>query len=189
MKRMQLQFGGPYTLVPAEPDCVFGPEVAARDGGSPGLYLWTIPYGDGYLIHKVGETGKKLSARLNDSVRQLKKEAKIRGVRDASSFRQGRLTSSQLPSDDEHLSRLIDQFLRCFRVFLAPTDIQQDERQFIESAIIRELHKQELYKAGRFENFLYNKCPREKARRASTPFSVLIPPKPKFHGLSRTIKC
>lgn len=64
---LEIKFEGPFSW-PGEPDAasVFGAE-AARD---PGIYLWTIPHDEGYLVYYVGETGQSHKVRLLEHYRE-----------------------------------------------------------------------------------------------------------------------
>src|SRR4051812_40998327 len=59
---LEVQWKGPYRWVNNGGQAVFDyPEA-----GSKGLYIWTIKYGDGYLIYYIGETGKSFRERLGE---------------------------------------------------------------------------------------------------------------------------
>lgn len=63
VEQTALEWHGPFSWVStAGISCIFDELLSVNS--SSGVYLWTVPYRDAYLIYYVGETGKTFRERL-----------------------------------------------------------------------------------------------------------------------------
>ncbi len=68
LTQVTLEFSGPFAWWDA-PD---GESVySAGEAEHPGIYLWTIPFDNGHLIHYVGATGRPFTVRLHEHLREF----------------------------------------------------------------------------------------------------------------------
>jgi hypothetical protein len=179
-----LSWAGPFVFVPQPGfECVFDrPETS-----SPGLYLWTVEFENGYLVNYVGETGRNLWDRLVEGL-AWSFGGREGSISDPEQFRQGRAVTlarfsiSEFLSDYPRLSAAIHGVYRCYRVFIAPTRLEKSVREYIEAGIIRTLQSS----GGQVAAFLCNS--RIKGR-SPEPLSARFVTGQRFHGIGEVIDC
>jgi hypothetical protein len=155
---LELEWRGPYSWVDPATTRVFRfPEVKQA-----GVYLWTIPYDDGYLIYYVGQT-HLFQERLKDHLGNYRSGGWR--VFDPAQFALGtqellwrgfydRKIQGWEPTPEEreqmreewdgsdHLRTMLEQKLANFRLFVAPLPkSDQRLRKLVEAAIIRKLRE------------------------------------------------
>jgi len=151
-QKYEIQWYGSYKLYGTKDDSIFTQPVANQAG----IYLWTIPFKNKYLVYYVGETGRSFATRFTEHTRDY-----LYGfyrVYDPQQFTNGKKRlvwggmwkpSTRGPhrmleflNRYTELSSIIYKFIEQFRVFLAPLDVQKRIRQRIEGAIANRLLEQ-----------------------------------------------
>ncbi len=142
-------FSGPFSW-PGTPDA---PSVfEAEQGKEPGIYLWTVPRGEGHLVYYVGETGRSFAVRLHEHY--LEHAAAMYHVFSPAEFARGekivlwpgRYDASNRRSTREcianylQLTREIHELAFLFRFFVAPLSSDARLRRRIEAAIADALY-------------------------------------------------
>jgi len=154
---VKLNWEGPFTFGPsATLGCVFDQPITEEVGG---IYLWTIPFEDGFLINYVGETSKqKICDRLSQGVRYILSGQDIWGDLDA--FEKGIRRVVERPiqlkkflGEYERRSQEIIRLLRGYRVFVSPFPQSQWTTKQVEAFLIHTLKTQ----CKEIKDFLYNK--------------------------------
>lgn len=138
-----LSWHGPFTFVPcADELCVFNQSLAQQ----PGIYLWTIAHGDGYLINYVGQASKQtMHKRLAQGVQYVlsgqdywanldKFEAGVREV-------EPKIPIQQFLGEYDQRSGEIIRLLRLYQVFLSPHAGNVCSTKQIESLLIDRLRQ------------------------------------------------
>jgi len=145
---------GPFKFCGTEDDSIFTTPEAKQ----PGIYLWTVPYKKQYLTYYVGETGRSFAERFVEHTqsclngyyriydpRQLANGSKLL-VWDGlwkKEYR-GMVPKRMLEFVNRYLelAPVINAYLRQFRIFLAPINVNERIRQRIEGAIASRLYEQ-----------------------------------------------
>ena len=147
---VSVAFAGPFSWMGA-PDApsVFDAEQR-RDAG---IYLWTVPQSDGYLIYYVGETGRNFGIRLLEHYTEH--AAAMYHVYSPPEFARGqkialwpgRFDATDCRSAKECIAQYsklcgpISELTAMFRFFLAPTSCDDRSRRRIEAAIASSLYE------------------------------------------------
>jgi hypothetical protein len=132
---------------PGTPSVFDAPEVRKT-----GIYLWTVPLPDGYLIYYVGETGRSFNRRLREHRDELV-SARYH-VYSAPEFARGekvmlwpgcwditeRKSDAECKANCSRLSDSIRGMMLVLRLFLAPMSCDKRTRQRIEAAIAQALY-------------------------------------------------
>lgn len=151
---LDLKWHGPFGFLPdVSIACVFTHDI----GKHPGLYLWTVPIGEEYLINYVGETERDFAERLEEEARYMLSGQD--SFADSELLRQGIRKRISTPTITDFLGRydyyskrLYESLATC-RLFLAPMNADRQLRQRVESALISHLRKT----SERCRQFLANK--------------------------------
>jgi hypothetical protein len=151
------------------------------------LYLWTVEFEGGYLVNYVGETGRDLWSRLAENV-AWSFGGREGAVSDPEQFRQGRAVTlatfniSEFLADYLRLSTAIYGVYQSYRMFVAPIQLEESVRKYVEAGIIRTL----LSSGGRVAAFLGNT---RLIRRSPEPLSARFVSGQRFHGIGEIIDC
>ena len=147
MNITEIRFHGPLSLVenPEVPEWMRSPH--AWKGG---IYLWTIPLNDGYLINYVGQSGCFEQEHPNN----VEYELTCRGACvDPDGFILGK-RNIILPHPEMTVRReWARRIVTAYRGFIAPFDGYKPDRERIEYAVLRHL----LHGERRYSSFLANK--------------------------------
>ena len=122
-----------------------------QDARSGGIYLWTIPYKEGFLTYYVGETGRSFAQRMTEHARDYL--SGLYRIYDPVSFAKGvkillwegmwkRGTRERMSEFLERFPELgpqILQLLETMRIFIATLDAEKRIRQRIEAEIAHHL--------------------------------------------------
>ncbi len=138
----KLVWQGPFVFHDEE-NCVFNQE-SAKD---PGVYLWTIEFGGGYLINYVGIATNAVSARLQEHLVYF-----LGGnytIYEPDDFFLGKKNPIYSPdgsvnkflNDYSKLSTKVDSQLRAYRLFYVNVNGDKDWLERIESGIITTLRE------------------------------------------------
>ena len=145
-----IQLHGPFRWFGSNGDVLFTQEVA----GSPGIYIWAVPYESGFMTYYVGETGRSFRQRMKEHVKEY--FSGMYRVFDPGEFASGRkvlLWDGMWRAGEEHrladfvsrlpeLSKCIAQLLDSMRIFLGPLDVPTHTRRRIEAALAKHLYEQ-----------------------------------------------
>jgi len=168
MESYQLKFVGPLWCVATEgKPSVFRSPVSSL----PGIYLWTIPYGDSELVYYVGETGRGFAARTKEHLQGHL--AGMYEIYDADEFSQGRKVllwegiwkqgteykMAEFLERHDELAPHIRGMLHLYRLHLAPCDFEKRLRLRIEAALAAALYEQPGI-VGQFQDTGVSYCPR-----------------------------
>jgi hypothetical protein len=148
----EVEFVGPYRFIGSKNESV----LTAPIGKKKGVYLWTIPFQNGYLTYYVGETGVSFAVRsmqhiqnyLNGLYRLYDLEEFHNGERVLvwggmwKPGRKGSKTMYEFLQSYSKFAPLILDFIQGFRLFLAPIEGNRRIRQRIEAAIAGSLNSQ-----------------------------------------------
>jgi hypothetical protein len=165
---ISVSFQGPFSARPGTLEIDVPNELKRLAG----LYLWTVSYEGGYLVNYVGKTKRPFSARFRDH-RNWYRDGK--DILDPDCMPKGENWLVENPTPE-----LIIRFLACYRVFLAPLDVDDATLVRIESAIIQKL----LSAGGKCSDFLGNK---QKRVPIETGDSVGIQATAFIHGLGTEV--
>ena len=136
-------FRGPFSWTGAS-DCPSVYDVA--ESRAFGIYLFTVPLPEGYLIYYVGETGSSFRERLPEHRREhyratyevCSAAGLARGERVVlwpGHFGRNRKPLEECLANRERLSEPIREMISIFRLFLAPLSCDTRLRRRIEAAI------------------------------------------------------
>jgi hypothetical protein len=145
----KIQWLGPYRFYGTSPDTLFAQAVARQAG----LYLWTIPFEDQYLIYYVGETGRSFFDRFTEHA-----QCYLHGlyrIYDPQLFAQGeknliwegmwkagtRDRIGDFLNQYQELSPRIYELLGLFRIFVAPLKANKRVRERIEAKLSQALYE------------------------------------------------
>lgn len=148
-KDVNLKFFGPYKL--------FGNDNQYIDiniSQEKGIYLWTLKYGNGYLVDYIGETGKAFQQRMKehlietlggyyricdpDMLLQGKERIIWNGL-----WREGtRDKIVEFIKNYENLAPIIKRYIEIHDIFLAPLTIDRRKRVLIEGNIAKIIKRQ-----------------------------------------------
>jgi hypothetical protein len=147
---LSLQWYGPYDFIQKEN--LFTNSLSQRNG----VYLWTIPFENKYLVYYVGQTGASFASRSFQHLQNYLNG--LYRVYDPDKFAKGEkvLIWGGMWKSDRKEPKFMSEFLinysliapkilvfiKLFRVFLAPVDGDYRVRERIESAIARCLYQQ-----------------------------------------------
>lgn len=160
MEHFHLDFRGPFSW----PGASSAPSVFECDySESAGIYLWTVPIEDAYLVYYVGETGRSFSKRFAEhyaqhaagfyhiyAPREFATGQKVMlwpGRHDVDQKRSVRECVEAFRS----IATAISELSSLYRFFLAPSTAATGPRRRIESAIARTLYASP-GKAGSFQD-------------------------------------
>jgi hypothetical protein len=145
MEILEIQIHGPFNLGRNESENILLNSI----GKEKGIYLWTIPFEDKYLVHYVGETGVSFAFRTMEHIRNYLQGQY--GLYEPEEFAKGRKIQlwSGMWKERRNNPSVLNQFLQRYpefstkysdflallRFFLAPVESSQRIRQRIESAI------------------------------------------------------
>ncbi len=147
---IQLNWVGPYPLYDLSGNSVFDRKEIEKSG----IYLFTVSYGDGYLVDYVGETGQSFRQRLTEHARgYLGGEYRIY---EASSYtesdnkpiwggtwlRDRRDRMGEFIARYDELAPRISEYIKLFQIFLCPIKLEHRLRQRVESAVALSLYEQ-----------------------------------------------
>jgi hypothetical protein len=188
---VQVHLHGPYRWVGQGEDVFFQrPEAHGR-----GVYLWTVPFKDGFLCYYVGETGRSFHKRFTEHARDC--VSGLYRIYDPKQFAHGRKTlvweGMWKPGTRERMGQFLDllpelapvisAFLRLFQMFLIPFSGEQRVRQRLEAAIADQLNQQPGI-VGTFQNYDI----RYRHRRGDEePVRVRVGGHAAVHGLGREL--
>lgn len=125
-------------------------------GKEKGIYLWTIPFENKYLVHYVGETGVSFAYRTMEHIKNYlqgqytlyepEEFAKGKKIQLWSGMWKERKSNPAVMHEflqkyPEFSTKYFD-FLTLLRFFAIPVESSRRVRQRIESAIARHLYKQ-----------------------------------------------
>jgi hypothetical protein len=142
-------FVGPFSWFGAsDAPAVYGADEVRQCG----IYLWTVPLLEGYLIYYVGETGSSFKARLREHYRRH--TAARYHVYSAQEFAHGkklclwpgRYDPTNIKTDEEcrdncqRLTQPIQEMAALLRFFLAPMSCDKRIRRRIEATIAQTLY-------------------------------------------------
>ncbi len=146
---ISVSFGGPFSW-PGTPDAasIFD----ANEGLAAGIYLFTVPLPDGYLIYYVGETGRTFRDRLFEHYTEH--ASAMYHVYSPAEFARGekvmlwpgrfdmecRKSKRECVAAYTELYGPIWEMTRMFRLFLTPLACDTRIRRRIESAIANALY-------------------------------------------------
>ena len=82
---IELTCCGPFRWHSAANDCIFRREEAKQ----PGVYIWAVPYEDGFLAYYVGETGRSIAERTTEHAAAFFLGGQFR-IYDPAEFAEGR---------------------------------------------------------------------------------------------------
>lgn len=142
---VNLKLSGPYKLFGNRAQLFFDADVSQKNG----IYLWTIKYGNGYLIDYIGETGKTFSKRMKehliemlggnyricdpDMLLQGKERIVWNGL-----WRKGtRDNIGKFIRDYEDYAPIIKRYIEIHDIFLAPLTVDRRTRQLIEGNVAK----------------------------------------------------
>jgi hypothetical protein len=142
--KVTVRFIGPYSW-PSAPDAPSVFDVEARR--ERGIYLWTVPQRDGYLVYYVGETGRSFQLRLLEHYKEH--AACMYHVYSPAEFARGekfclwpghydpadRKSTTECIAQYSKLCAPIRELTNLYRFFLAPLSCQERIRRRIEAAI------------------------------------------------------
>lgn len=153
-KKYEIRWHGPYRFCGIEGNSIFiGPRAK-----QPGIYLWTVPFKNQYLTYYVGETGRSFAGRFVEHTqnclngyyrihdpRQLANGSKLlvwggmwkKEYREIVPKRMLEFLNRYL-----ELAPIINEYLKQFRIFVAPLDAEERIRQRIEGAVADRLREQ-----------------------------------------------
>ncbi len=150
----KLVWQGPFVFHDEE-NCIFNQESAKI----PGVYLWTIDFGGGYLINYVGIATNAVSARLqehlvyflggNYTIYQL--DEFILGKKKSIYSPDGHV--NKFLNDYDKLSTKVDSQLRAYRLFYANVSGDREWLERIESGIISTLREAKSEASSFLDNF------------------------------------
>jgi hypothetical protein len=147
---IEITWYGPFSWCGNTFQSVFRAEVCHFSG----IYLWTIPFGNGFLTYYVGETSKTFFARLTDHVREYLTGAYR--IYDPEAFAKGQKKllwhGSLLPEFSDSFLDFLEEypnlapqlynFLGKMAIFLGPLQANLRTRMRIKRAIVRTLQNQ-----------------------------------------------
>ena len=143
---------GPYSFVEINDENIFTSSI----GEKKGIYLFTIPFGGEYLVYYVGETGASFATRLlqhvqsylNGFYRVFDPEEFVKGRKALlwggmwkTDRKEPKLICEFIEKNSDIAPKIVN-FIRQFRIFLAPIDENKRIRERIESEISRSLNQQ-----------------------------------------------
>ena len=143
-EKVTLHFIGPFSW-PGTPDAPSVFNIQARQ--ERGIYLWTVPQRDGYLIYYVGETGRSFQLRLLEHYKEH--AACMYHVYSPAEFARGekiclwpghydpgdRKSAVECIAQYSKLCAPIRELTQLYRFFLAPLSCEERIRRRIEAAI------------------------------------------------------
>lgn len=190
--RVSLEFFGPFKLCGTKAKLLFEQDMAQL----PGVYLWTVPYQDGFLINYVGETGASFSRRMKDHMiqclgghyRVLDAEHMLEGKKRIlwnGVWRKG--TRDLLPMfvDEKYieLAPRIRDYLRVLEIFIAPIETDRRTRRRIEGSIALSLRG----KAEPVGSFVSEDVRYYGRKKDETPIQVSITSSARLLGLDHQL--
>ena len=139
----RLDWIGPLFWTRQDGDCVFDSPAAEEQG----IYIWTVQQEGAFLPYYVGETGRTFAVRFQEHTKEY--ISGVYRIYDPKQFVRGikRLVWDGLWKKDRlnlwpylldryvELAPVIYSFLSCFRLFLAPLDVDRRTRERIEAAV------------------------------------------------------
>jgi hypothetical protein len=162
---LELEWHGPYSVVEGRSvPCLFSSMDEAT--GCPGVYLWTVSYGDEELIFYVGKTDASFTKRLRTEFRSCRKRAwdwiadpEVRKARigrpdcldwipDPEQFQRGvkawvykplvggRPDLEKWVANEAHFADCWNRFLQCLRIFIAPVAEGGGQVKDVETALM-----------------------------------------------------
>ncbi|MCX5977669.1 MAG: hypothetical protein NTV33_12840 [Coprothermobacterota bacterium] len=148
-KRVTVSFVGPFSW----PGTSDAPSVFdGEEGRASGVYLWTVPLQEGYLVYYVGETGRNFRTRLLEHY--LEHAAAMYHVYSPTEFARGekialwpgrydtvhRRSAKECISNYLLLCEQIKEMTFLLRFFLAPLSCEDRVRRRVEAAIANTLY-------------------------------------------------
>ena len=136
---IELNWSGPFSFIPSQDcQCIFGDDSAK----TPGLYLWTISYEDGYLINYIGISASNVAQRQREHL-DLYLCGKYR-LYDPKKFVAGKKVVVYQPEEGfesflsryKELSTTLLQQLQVYRLFVAALDADKPLLEKIETSLI-----------------------------------------------------
>jgi len=154
IKTIKLNWEGPFSFNKEKQNCIFNNLINKK----PGIYLLTVPYGRGYLIYYIGETGKSFNERMDQHLQKFiageyriyNPEAFLRGEKELiwNPYIVGRGAKYRYDFKKEYLEHkseidpLIKTYVDQFCLFVAPFHRGDRIRKLLESAIAKHLLNQ-----------------------------------------------
>ena len=152
VSKIEVDFFGPYRFIGNKDESVLTVSISKQKG----VYLWTIPFQNGYLTYYVGETGVSFAIRSLQHVQSYLNG--LYRLYDPEEFRKGKkilvwggmwkpgrkepgTMNEFLQGYHKFAPRILD-FVQGFRLFLAPFEGDKRIRLRIEAAIAASLNKQ-----------------------------------------------
>ena len=149
---IEIQFHGPFNLQKNESENL----LLNLIGKEKGIYLWTIPFENRYLVYYVGETGVSFAVRTMEHIKNYLQGQY--GLYEPTEFAKGKKVQiwSGMWKDRKSNPTVMNEFLQKYHefstkyfdllsllhFFLAPVESSQRVRQRIESAIASYLYSQ-----------------------------------------------
>lgn len=147
---LSIQWYGPYNFIQNEN--LFTNSLSQKNG----VYLWTIPFDNNYLVYYVGQTGASFAARslqhiqsyLNglyrvyDPEKFAKREKVLIWGGMWKPDRKEPKVMSEFLSNYLQLAPKILDFIKLFRIFVAPIEGDERVRERIESSVSSCLNQQ-----------------------------------------------
>ncbi|MEA3294841.1 MAG: hypothetical protein U9P81_07700 [Euryarchaeota archaeon] len=190
---VNLKLSGPYKLFGKHTQLFFDADVSQKNG----IYLWTIKYGNGYLIDYIGETGKTFSKRIkehliemlggnylicdSDMLLQGKERIVWNGL-----WRKGTIDNiGEFIRDYENYAPIIKRYIEIHDIFLAPLTVDRRKRQLIEGNVTKIIKEQNPPVSNLLPSdirYVYNRKENEEE------FNVNIESNENVFGLPKTFK-
>jgi hypothetical protein len=129
---------------------------------SSGIYLWTVPYKDGFLVYYVGETGATFGVRLKQEYDRFYNgqeylvhipDFKVGNpARHVYKPRGAKGVSPDFAPRQIELRAVADEMLSTMRVFLEPIELSKEDRLLVERGTVWNIWDS----GGRSDSFLSN---------------------------------
>lgn len=146
MKVIDLKLFGPYKLL-GNNNSFFDNDISKKNG----IYLWTINYENGYLVHYIGETSRSFRIRMQEHIINIL--GGFYGVWDPEMLKQGKLQfvwkglwrkDSKENINDyidkyENFAPIFKKYLQLQSIFLAPLSVDKYLRRLIEGHIAKKI--------------------------------------------------
>lgn len=184
---IEVLFQGPYSWDPGDSQtCLYDAPVACQ----PGVYLWSVPHGGGFLVHYVGMTTSSFASRMQQH-RRLMISCEYH-VYEPAAFRSGVLQTRwpgcygkdgrTIRECHEHAHEFLPEqmeVIRAIRFFVAPMERGKRIIERIESAVDASLRSG----GGMAGSFLPAGIRMKPRRESEPPMSCRVSASRVIHGL------
>lgn len=197
MKMIALNLVGPFKWIGEGDHTLFAQEIIKKRG----LYIWAIPFADGYLVYYVGMTYASFEKRFNQHI-----ESYLTGkyrIYDPAKFKEGKknlfwpggyktvqgskTTTEFLDyylNDPTNYGKTLKDFLELFYIFLSPLDEDMRTIERIEAEVNKHINEQQ----GLIGKFQDQDIRYKPTRPGEGRLSVKINCKSKILGIPETIE-